>query len=286
MKHVIVTAADEAYAALLLDLLDSLRPHAGKLEFAIACLDLGLSPSTRSQVADLADHVVDPQWPFRPHTQFDKDRRFLSRAARPFLRDLVPGYSTYIWLDADVWVQHALGLKWLLEAADGTDIAAAPTVHRCYAFKAQDVGWMRMRYRMAFGEPTANQLMQNPYVNSGVMAIPGNSKFWPKVANRFQDALDRWEGTFLSDQAIINGALLLDDLKFERLPARVNWICHLSRPLWDPARKQLVEPAMPFDPILILHNTFNDKALDHDIFAMDGRPRKTKLTYSAISSLS
>ncbi len=138
---------------------------------------------------------------------------------------------------------------------------------------------------MAFGEQIARQLIQNAYMNSGVMAISADSRFWPSVARRFQQALDRWDGNFLSDQAIINATIALDDLRFERLPARTNWICHLSRPLWDPLRKRLAEPAIPFEPILIVHNTFNTKTLEHELPAMDGRNRKTGLTYAAISVL-
>ena len=167
MNTVIVTAADEPYAPLLLDLISSLEPHVGELKLSIACLDLGLSSESRAQVARRIDHVIDPQWPFRPHALFDKDRRFLSRAARPFLPDLVPGYSTYIWLDADVWVQQSMGLRWLIEAASGTDIAAAQTVHRCYAFKGQDIAWMKERYRMAFGDEVARQLIQTASLLSG-----------------------------------------------------------------------------------------------------------------------
>jgi len=285
MKTLIVTAADEAYAPLLGDLLDSLEPHRGPLNIAVACLDIGLSDASRSAIATRVDRVVAPPWPFRPHATFDANRRYLSRAARPFLPDLVPGYALYIWLDADVWVQDPLALRWLVEAGRTSEIAAAPVVHRCYAFTPRDVAWLFERYRMAFGEGIARELTPQPYINSGVMAIRAGSRLWRNYAERFQTALDQWQGQFLSDQAIVNATILLDDIQMQRLPAKVNWICHLSPPAWDETTKMLVEPALPFEPILIVHNTFDDKNAEHALRTLKGQPRGTRLTHSAIKLL-
>ena len=286
MNTVIVTAADEDYADLLRGLLDSLAPHRETLKFAVACLDLGLGEQTRREIEARIEHVLTPEWPFRPHAQFDSDRRFIARAARPFLPDMFPGYATYIWLDADVWVQQELGLRWLIDAAAGAGIAAVPTVHRAYAPSERDAGWVFERYKMGFGEGIAREMMQAPYVNSGVFAVRANSQLWRSYAERFQTALDRWQGTFLSDQAVLNVTIQLDGLKLQRLPAKVNWLCHLSLPKWNPQSRLLVEPAIPFEPILIVHNTFDDELAEFDLLALKGQPRRTRLTHSAIKSLS
>lgn len=285
MKAVVVTAADENYAPLLRDLLDSLEPHRHGQGFAIAVLDLGLLPSTVSEIARRVESVIEPQWPFKPHEKFASQRRYLSRAARPVLPDLVPGYETYIWLDADAWVQHPLGLRWLIDAAATADIAAVPVIHRAYRFRPADMSWLFERYRMAFAEDVAREMIQRPYFNAGVFAVAAGSPLWRAYAAQFQTALDRWQGSFLSDQAVINAAIVLDGLSLQRLPARANWICHLAPPVWNGQARLLLEPSLPFDPLLIVHNTFNDKQFPCPMPNAKGGQVTSPLTYSAIRAL-
>jgi len=286
MNGVIVTAADESYAPLLCDLLESLAGHREALGFSIAVLDLGMEPSTRGEIASRVDRLITPSWMFRPHAVFDSDPKYLSRAARPFLPDLVPGHSVYVWLDADTWVQQRQGLEWLIDGARGVDIAAVPTEHPAYTLSGKNMSWLHERYRMALGAKLALELLPHPYFNAGVMAIRAGSKFWRVFAERFQEALDRWHGDFLSDQAIVNAAIVLDRLAVNRLPARVNWLCHLALPRWDAETKQVTEPASPFDPLLIVHNTFNRKELNRVLMDLSGLPVRTPLTRTAIESLS
>jgi lipopolysaccharide biosynthesis glycosyltransferase len=285
MSAVIVTAADESYAPLLRDLLNSLAVHKAALDFRIAVLDLGLAPSTRGEIETQAERVVSPSWMFKPHAKFAADRKYLSRAARPFLPDLVPGHAIYLWLDADAWVQQRQGLEWLIDAARGVDIAAVPTVHRAYAFRTQDLAWLHERYAMAFGAGLAGELIQQPYFNSGVMAIRAGSRLWKVYAERFQSALERWQGDFLSDQAILNAAIALDRLAVNRLPAKANWLCHLALPLWNAKTKALTEPALPFKPLLIVHNTFDEKQRERSLLDLSGQPRRAQLTRTSIQLL-
>jgi lipopolysaccharide biosynthesis glycosyltransferase len=285
MSTLVVTAANEPYATLAGDLVASLADHREALKLHVAVLDLGLEPTTRDALAGTVDHLVAPKWMFAPHAKFDTGAKYLSRAVRPFLPEIVPGYATYIWLDADVWVQHRLGLEWLIDAARGVDLAAVPTMHRSYTFGAHDIGWLHQRYVMAFGAGLANELIHQPYFNSGVMAARAGSPLWRTFAERFQRALDRWDGDFLSDQAVLNAVIAMDGLSINRLPARVNWLCHLAPPVWNEKMRTLVEPAMPFDPLLIVHNTYDDKRKERPIRTFAGQPRMTQLTRSAIQQL-
>jgi lipopolysaccharide biosynthesis glycosyltransferase len=284
-KSIIVTAADEKYGSLVLELIQSLAPHRGRLDVDIGCLDLGLSPDTASRLTSAGVTLRNPEWQFRPHEKFSTDRKNLSRAARPFLRDLFQGYAVYVWIDADAWIQHPIGLQWLILASRWADIAAVPTVHRSYKLSPIDVQWLYRRYMMAFGEETAKRLMAQPYLNAGVYALPARSPVWQQYIQRFQDCLERWDGEFLSDQAVLNAVVQLDNPKYEQLPAKVNWICHLARPRWDQTNGVLVEPAMPFEQISIVHNTFNDKSIAIDIKALNGATVNTNMSFSAIQSL-
>ena len=285
MKTLIVTAANESYAPFLRDLIESLDPHRAGLNSELAIVDLGLSPESRNEFARRAEHLIAPEWPFKPHPVFSHDRVHLSRAARPFLPDLVPGFDVYVWLDADVWVQDPLGLRWLIEAAAISDIAAVPTLHRAYRLKQQDVAWIEARYRMAFDAEAVGELMSRPYINAGVFAAKPSSNLWRHYAARFQTALDRWQGSFLSDQAVVNATIVFDGIHAQLIPARANWICHLARPFWDARAKRFVEPAMPYDPILLMHNTLTEKLSDVPISATNGQVQKMKLTYTAFKAL-
>jgi len=285
MSALIVTAANETYAPLLRDLLASLAEHRGPLKLAVAVLDLGLEAATRDEFAAQVEHLTAPRWMFKPHDKFGTDPKYLSRAARPFLVDLFPGYATYIWLDADTWVQQRLGLEWLIDASRGVDLAAVPAMHRSYVFQPKDIGWLHERYEMALGPALANELVHQPYYNAGVIAARAGSRFWQTFADRFQAALDRWQGEFLSDQAIVNAAIVLDRLQVNRLPARANWLCHLGEPYWNEKAKLLVEPAMPFDPLLIVHNTFDRKDRERQLRTLSGKQRTAQLTCSAIQRL-
>lgn len=285
MKYLIVTAADERFAPLLRDLLDSLDPYRQQFGVAVAFMDLGLESQTRAEIAARVDLIATPEWPFKPHPTFSAKRLYLSRASRPFLPDIFPGFDVYAWIDADAWVQQPLGIKWLIEAALISDLAGIPTVHRAYQFTPRDTTWMFERYRRAFGEGVARELMLKPYLNSGVFSARAGSPFWRRLAERFQTALDNWEGDFLSDQAIVNAVVYLEDTNLQRLPARTNWLVHLARPILHVEANRLVEPVFPFDPILIVHNTFDDKSLEVALQTEMGQPRRTRLTHSAIKSL-
>lgn len=285
MSTIVVTAANEPYVPLLRDLIASLAEHRSSCKLAIAVLDLGLEPASRDEIAREVEHVVTPTWMFKAHAKFSADRKFLARAARPFLPDLLPAYATYIWLDADVWVQQRLGLEWLIDAAKGVDLAAVPTVHRAYSFRQQDIAWVHGRYVMAFGSAIANELVVQAYYNSGVMAVRAGSTLWRAFTDRFQAALDRWEGDFLSDQAVLNAVIAFDSITVNRLPARANWLCHLAPPLWNEKAKVLTEPALPFEPLLIVHNTFDAKQREMPIKTLTGQLRSTQLTRSGIQQL-
>jgi len=283
MKAIAITAADEAYAALAGGLLESLEPHRAALELDAGVLDLGLSLQSKERLSARGARVLVPPWPFRPHARFDGDLKWRARASRPFLRDLFPGYEAYVWLDADTFVQERRGLEWLLRTGSGDSTAVVPAVDRSYTHHPRQVEWVRQRYAMGFGAEVAERLMAFPYVNSGVFAFGARAPVWALFARRFQGALDRWDGKFLSDQAVLNATLVLDEVAHARLPALCNWICHLSLPRWHSEQRLFLESSFPFAPILIVHNTPVDKNAVYKLKDERGRPHETRLAFSSLS---
>jgi hypothetical protein len=283
VKAIAITAADERYAGLAGELLQSLAPHRGPLGLDVGVLDLGLSASSQERLEKEGGHLVAPPWPFRPHARFDAERKFRSRACRPFLRDLFPGYDAYLWLDADTFVQERRGLEWLLRAGSGTNTAVVPAVDRSYVHPPAQVAWLRKRYEMGFGAEVADRMMTLDYVNSGVFAFGANSPVWAPFARRFQEALDRWSGDFLSDQAVVNATLVLDQVPHARLPSLCNWICHLAMPRWHSEARRFLEASFPFSPLFIVHNTPVDKGAVHPLVDERGRKHEMRLAFSALN---
>ncbi|HEX9397004.1 MAG TPA: hypothetical protein VF943_09745 [Burkholderiales bacterium] len=283
MKAIVVTAADEAYAALAEGLLDSLEPHRAALGLDVGILDLGLSIQSREKLSERGVHILVPPWPFRPHALFDGDLKWRARASRPFLRDLFPGYDAYLWFDADTFVQERRGLEWLLRTGNAESTAVVPAVDRSYTHHPRQVEWIRQRYVMGFGAEVADRLMALPYINSGVFAFGARAPVWARFAKRFQDALDRWDGKFLSDQAVLNATLVLDEVPHVRLPSLCNWICHLALPRWQSERRRFVEASFPFTPIFIVHNTPVDKNAVYKLMDERGRPHETRLAFSSLN---
>jgi hypothetical protein len=204
MKFIILTGGDEAYAPFVADLAQSLTRLKSQAQFATGCLDYGLAPRTREALSKTFEHIVAPEWPFRPNAQFDKEIQARAFATRPFLPDYFPGFDAYAWIDADAFVQSPRAIALLAAASAGGLAGVVPTVDRSYRHQRQTVEWVFERYRMAFGAETAASLRQAPYIASGVLTAGAASPLWKIWQARFQAALDRWDGPRLCDQAILN----------------------------------------------------------------------------------
>lgn len=279
MRFIIVTGGDEKYAPLVLDAVLSLTRLRPQLKFDLGCLDYGFLPATREAMARSFDHIVSPDWPFRPHAQFDKQIQARAFATRPFLPDYFPGYDAYAWLDADSFVQDPRGVALLAACCDHGLAGVVPTVDRSYQHTRETSAWVMERYKMAFGRDAAARMAAGPYINSGVVSASCASPMWKMWQARFQQALDHWDGPRLCDQAVLNHVVYLENLPHHKLPASCNWICHLAMPVADVKRAVLVEPSYPNDPIYIVANTFNDKRSPHRLKRLDGGELIAPLTF-------
>jgi lipopolysaccharide biosynthesis glycosyltransferase len=100
LNAAIVTAADEAFAHLLFDLCDSLKPWQPYLHV----IDIGLSDATLKELARRKIEVATP-----PSDLFDKAKLranyIKALYLRPSLPDLFPA-DIIMWIDADCWVQR------------------------------------------------------------------------------------------------------------------------------------------------------------------------------------
>jgi hypothetical protein len=180
-----------------------------------------------------------------------------AQIARPFLPRHFPGYGTYIWIDADAWLQEWSAIEMLRTAASDGRLAICPEIDRSYKrhYKRPKLFGMTLQwrcYREAFGWRVADRLGRNPMLNCGVFALNGDSAHWQTWRVAMQRALARTNFVYI-EQIALNYAVFSGIIDATFLPAICNWLCGDAAPMWDESRKRLVEPNAPFQPIGILH---------------------------------
>ena len=259
MRVIVVSAADEAYAAPLRDLLRSVRRFRPLDPLELGVLDLGLAPRTQAELAAQGVAVVEPGWDL--DLGEDRQRRsphLRAMTARPWLPRYFPGRDIVVWLDADLWVQDPAALLLYVRGAEESGFAVAPELDRSYRTVQgpSRVGdFHRSVYRDCFGPGLAETMLRYAVVNSGALAGRAASPVWDlwarthaAVAARMPDYAPH------AEQAALNAAVwTLWPEGIALLPATCNWICSLAPPLWDRRRRVLVEPHLPHAAIGLVH---------------------------------
>jgi hypothetical protein len=254
-RLLLVSAADSAYFPLLRDMVASVR--ALDADVAIGILDVGLDTDQRQWLAPRVSHLIRPEWdidfPGRERTPEVRKAQF----ARPFLPRHFPGYETYLWIDADAWLQDWRALELYTAAAGAGRLAITPEIDRAYKrhYKrpklfGTTLAWKN--YREAFGWRAADRLGRNPIVNCGVFALRGDAPHWDAWGRLLARAARRTRFFFI-EQTALNYAIFAEHLPVDFLPAYCNWMPGDAAPAFDGERGLFVEPYSPHEPIGIMH---------------------------------
>ena len=180
---------------------------------------------------------------------------------RTRLPQLLPGHDIYVWLDSDTWLQSWRPVELLVEGASLGPVAAVPEIHRSY--RNYRDGWDEFRavngaaFRKAFGRDTGDRLMRRPLINAGAFAMRAASPLWAAWQRSLDLALA--SSSDMVDQVALNHAIYEGGFEDVRLPATCNWIVHHATPAWDETTGLLVEPALPFEPMGLVHLTLGTK---------------------------
>lgn len=290
-RNIVVTATDDVYAPLALDLLRSLRALKPRAAFDIGILDLGLSEKTRTEFAPFGAAFkkpgIDIDYPGRE--EWEKQAPFYrAMTSRPYLRDYFPGYDAYMWMDADSWVQTADAIDTMLPAAaDGDALYIASEIDRDYApyFRGSQVWEYHLKwYRANFPEALVNQIFPRPMLNTGVLALSPRSQVWEKWAEAFTLCLRNLpqlgRENFMSEQLSLNVALHINNLPFKVMPAEFNWLTLYALPMLDEATGLYVRPTVPRGAISTIHITHNGKLRPQEVETVGGRKTERVLTFS------
>jgi hypothetical protein len=254
-SRLIVSAADRAYFPLLRDTVASIR--AQREDAALGILDVGLLPEQREWLEPRVAHLVRPGWdidfPGRAQTPEARQAQF----ARPFLPRHFPGYETYLWIDADAWVQDWRAIELYVAAAGHDKLAITPEIDRAYKrhYKrpklfGRTLAWKN--YREAFGWRAADRLGRNPIVNCGVFALHRDAPHWAAWARIMTEAAQRTRFFFI-EQTALNYVIFAERLPVEFLPAYCNWMPGDAAPAFDAEHGLFVEPFAPHEVIGVMH---------------------------------
>ena len=284
----IVSGADSGYFPLLRDTVLSIR--AQRPDAAIGILDVGLEAEQREWLAERIAHLVHPGWdidfPHRDRTPEVRKAQF----ARPFLPRHFPGYETYLWIDADAWLQDWRAVELYLAAAGPDKLAITPEIDRAYKrhYKrpklfGRTLAWKN--YREAFGWRVADRLGRNPMVNCGVFALHRDAPHWQAWARVMRQVAQRTRFFFV-EQTALNYVIFAERLPVNFLPAYCNWMPGDATPAFDAANGRFVEPYAPHEVIGIMHLAGPEqKTHIFRLNRLDGGEVATSLRYSETRAL-
>jgi hypothetical protein len=262
-RTIAITGGDAGYFDLIKDCVGSLRATDEGRALALGILDCGLTEEQRAWCRAQGATLVVPQWDFDfPGRDKLKDG-YKALTARPFLPRYFPGFELYLWIDGDCWVQQGDAISLFLRAACTGALAVAPEIHRSMRHYRHAWGEFSSingaAYESCFDRATADRLIRYPMINAGVFALAADASHWAGWADLMADALQR--STDMTDQVTLNVLVYDKGFACEPLPSRCNWPVHHATPAWDADRALFVEPAMPYDPLGILHLTIYTKRL-------------------------
>ena len=258
----IVTASDSNYYHLLKECVLSIRKHFSREKCPVSILDAGLN---ESQLKDLAlcdvNDIKKGEWNFNIANYKIKNKEFLkSMTCLPFLPEYFPGYETYIFVDADTWLNDPFVINLLIRAASEGKIGICPQADRGSG-RLINVEWFlffpRIRSifyknaKRALSLKIAKELATQPVLNTGVFSLRYDAPHWDTWKKNMELVLKKGR-VFTSDQLSLAMTIYLDKFEAELLPLYCNWITGLSVK-YDKKNRIFVEPYLPNHPIGFMH---------------------------------
>ncbi|MET1026369.1 MAG: hypothetical protein ABWY00_04315 [Dongiaceae bacterium] len=279
-REIIITGGDAHFFPFLISALNSLRafPETASRDFGI--IDQGLQADQIAQLESLGCRIVQPEWTL----PVPEDRRLLRNiglVARTALRDYFPGYEVYLWFDADAWMQTPEFMHIFMDGARANGAAVVLENGPGYRRPLSDLKWWAGNMIAAYGAMAGLRLSVARSINIGILCLRDNAPHWDAWIRAYTRALER-TGKVNLDQHAFLAAIHLDGLATTFLPARYNWLPHLSRPVWNQETRLLCEPVSPYRPLSVIHLAGPRKDRPYEITSLSGGTLTTPLTYPAM----
>jgi hypothetical protein len=294
-----VSSSDQNYYPLLAELVHSIRRFPQSANMDICILNAGLSEEQVKKLEQKGCIVKDAQWPRPLPASKIRGREYLkSCLCRPFIPDYFPGYDTYMWMDADTWIQKWNAVEMFLKGADKGAITLTAQADRAYPRQVR-MKWLagmpvKLRgfyfsnAKKAFGLKKAKELYPYTVLLAGAFALKHDAPHWKRWQEILYTALDKGN-LFTAEQLSLGVLCYLEKYKYEILPAYTHWLCEF-KPQYDAYKNRFVEPYLPHEEIGILHISGWDKMrLDRnettDFETLDGRSARLSYRYPAYDGL-
>lgn len=272
----IVSAADAGFFPLLQQLVDSIAAHGPVGSVGLCVLDLGLAPDQRQWLEQRAVCLVTPAWDFDFPGRNAKPGHFRAMTARPFLPRYFPGYQTYVWIDADAWVQDWSAVDNVVSAAADGGCAIVEEHYRQW-FPWYGRPYIQV-YRDSCGDQETAQMARFPHLNTGVFAMRHDSPGWQFWAKCLGDCLQRCQHHIV-EQVAMNLTVFRGGVQVRLMPFTHNWLTCMCMPAYDTQRLRYVEPVVPHEVVGIVHRAYALKRKPVTVSCLDGSTFVTDLSF-------
>jgi hypothetical protein len=279
-REIIITGGDAHFFPWMFAAISSLRAHAETSALDLGIIDQGLTDEQRAQLGALGCKIVQPQWTL-PVPQEARQLRNIGLVARTALRDYFTGYEVYLWFDADAWMQTPEFVAAYIDGARQRGASVATENGPGYRKTFADLKWWTGNMVASFGVIDGLRCSFITSINIGVLCLKDTAPHWAEWQRFYTLALQR-TGKVNMDQHAFLAAVHLGSLPTTFLPARFNWLPHLSCPVWNPETRLLCEPAAPHRPLSVIHLAGPRKDRPYELTRLNGGSLATSLTYPAM----
>ncbi len=274
-KTVLVSGCDSNYFPMLLEWLHSVRRFKQSKNIDICILDAGLTDTQKERLKPHVQSIVNPDWPVNLPKHKIKGEYLKACVCRPFLPQIFPGYETYVWMDADTWVQNWNHVDMFLKGAEKGKITLTGQVDRNYPKGGARVKWLgnwpwkvRGFYfsnaLKAFDFKTAKDLLAYHVLLAGMFALRADAPHWARWQELVKTTMTKGK-VFTAEQLSLGKMCYQEGFEFEILPGYVHWLCEF-KPLWDKEKQCFVESTLPHEEIGVLHiSGFDEMRLDRAV---------------------
>lgn len=200
MRRVIVSASDDNYLPLAKGFWLSVRDA----PYDLAFIDFGDSERTRAWLASEIPRVRIVPLPDQVDAWMaDLAGAHYHRAQlmRPFLPDILPGWSIILWLDSDCWIQDLGSLQLVFDVADDrTDCAVVTPVFDLAYYPLFDFPEMFIRdnvrpvYDALYGTERSGDLSLRPILATCLFAMRRENPLWQAWAAELERLYSQRQG--------------------------------------------------------------------------------------------
>ena len=263
---ILVTAADEKYHDSVMDLVRSVRATGFACDIGI--IDSGL-PETFAGFAKAQTCLIHQTALTGALVEASRDvpQGWKAALLKPYIRDIFTGYETYIFLDADTWVQQRFALDHLQTySRDGSlaIVSQRSRFHEWDSARGNGVEFnifgqpLRANWYTMFSRksklPAADKrlLASRPILNAGVFALRGDAalwEIWQQAVLEAVQALPKGR-QYAADQIGLGLAVYRSNAPLALLPETCNW---MSVWRFDAATGLFTETQPPYGAVGIIH---------------------------------